>query len=71
MRRTDVLQEVRRMGFEEVYGGWRERHLTQEEAARVLGVCQRTFRGLVDRYEDCGLEGLMDGRLNQASRHQA
>jgi transposase len=52
------------MRFEEVYGGWRKRSLTQEEAARVLGVCQRTFRRLVDRYEESGLEGLIDKRLN-------
>lgn len=71
MRRTELLQEVRRMRFEEVYGGWQERRLTQEEAARVLGVCQRTFRRLVNRYEDCGLEGLMDRRLSQASQRRA
>lgn len=59
------------MRFEEVYGGWQERRLTQEEAARVLGVCQRTFRRLVNRYEDCGLEGLMDRRLSQASQRRA
>ncbi len=64
MRRTELLQEVRKMRFEEVYGGWRKRSLTQEEAARVLGVCQRTFRRLVDRYEESGLEGLIDKRLN-------
>jgi len=68
MRRTELLQEVRKMRFEEVYGGWRKRSLTQEEAARVLGVCQRTFRRLVDRYEESGLEGLFDRRLNGASR---
>jgi len=49
MRRTELLQEVRRMFFEEVYGCWQGRQLTQEEAARVLGVCQRTFRRLVNR----------------------
>lgn len=68
MRRTKLLQEVRKMRFEEVYGGWQKRSLTQEEAARVLGVCQRTFRRLADRYEESGLEGLIDRRLNGASR---
>ena len=38
MTRTRVLQELRRMRFKEAYGGWRERRLTQEEAARLLGV---------------------------------
>ncbi len=34
----------------------------------MLGVCERTFRRLVDRYEESGLEGLIDKRLNGASR---
>ena len=38
MTRTQVLREIRRMRFEEVYGGWQERRLTQEEAARLPGV---------------------------------
>jgi transposase len=71
MRRTEVLQEVRKMRFEEVYGGWQGRSLTQEEAARMLGVCPRTFRRLVDRYEESGLEGLADKRLSQASHRRA
>ena len=41
-------------------GGWQARRLTQEEAARLLGVCERTFRRYIDRYEEAGLEGLID-----------
>lgn len=37
MRATELLQEIRKMRFEEAYGGWRKRRLTQEEAARLLG----------------------------------
>jgi hypothetical protein len=44
MRRTEMLQEIRKMRFEEMYAGWNERRLTHEEAARVLGVGERTFR---------------------------
>ena len=44
MRRTEMLQEIRRMRFEEVYFGWTESRLSQEEAARILGVSERTFR---------------------------
>ena len=36
MRRTEVLQGPRRMKFEEVYGRWRERRLSQAEAAEIL-----------------------------------
>ena len=60
MRRTEMLQEIRKMRFEEVYGGWSESRLTQEEAARILGVCDRTFRRYIDRYEQGGMEGLSD-----------
>jgi len=59
------------MRFEEAYGGWQQGRLTQEEAARLLGVCERTFRRHIDRYEDAGLEGLIDKRLNQLSHRRA
>jgi transposase len=59
------------MRFEEVYAGWNESRLTQEEAAQILGVCSRTFRRYIDRYEDEGLRGLKDKRLSQASFRRA
>jgi transposase len=55
------------MRFEEAYGVWTEGRLTQEEAARILGVCDRTFRRYIHRYEEDGMEGLLDKRLTQAS----
>jgi transposase len=71
MRRTEMLQEIRKMRFEELYGGWQQGKLSQEEAARVLGVCSRTFRRQICRYEDDGVEGLNDKRLCQASHRRA
>ena len=71
MRRTAWLQERRMTRFEEAFFGWTESRLTQEEAARVLGVCPRTFRRWSDRYEEAGLDGLCDKRLTQASRRGA
>ena len=71
MRRTELLQEIRKMRFEEAYNGWKERRLTQEEAARLLGVCERTFRRYIDRYEEEGLDGLIDKRLSQVSHRKA
>jgi transposase len=59
------------MRFEEVYGGWRKGRLTQAEAANLLGVCERTFRRHIDRYEEEGIEGLLDKRLTQASHRRA
>ena len=71
MRRTEMLQEIRKMRFEEVYFGWSESRLSQEEAARILGVCDRTFRRYIDRYEESGIAGLSDKRLTQASFRRA
>ena len=65
------MQEIRKMRFEEAYEGWTESRLTQEEAARLLGVCDRTFRRYIDRYEDNGMEGLLDKRLTQVSLRRA
>lgn len=67
MGRTGLLQEIRRMRFEEVYWGWNESRLTQEQAALVLGVSDRTFRRYILRYEGEGVEGLSDRRLGHAS----
>lgn len=71
MRRTEMLQEIRKMRFEEVYGKWQRRYLSQEEAAQILGVCSRTFRRQICRFEEEGLEGLNDKRLTQASHRRA
>jgi hypothetical protein len=71
MRRTELREETRKMRFEEVYFGWSESRLTQEEAAQILGVCDRTFRRYVNRYEDGRMAGLSDKRLTQASFRRA
>lgn len=71
MNRTRLLQEIRIMRFQEAYGGWTEGRLTQEEAARLLGVCDRTFRRYIDRYEEAGLDGLIDKRLDHVSHRRA
>ena len=59
------------MRFEEAYEGWNAGRLTQAEAARILGMCERSFRRYLWRYEECGLEGLVDRRLEQTSNRQA
>lgn len=71
MRRTEIMQEIRIMRFNEAYGGWKKNSITQAEAAQLLGVCERTFRRYINRYEDKGLEGLFDKRLSQASHRRA
>ena len=71
MKRTEMLQEIRKMRFQEAYEGWQEGRLSQEEAARILGICDRSFRRYRDRYEEKGIEGLMDKRISQASHRRA
>ena len=71
MTRTELLQEIRIMRFEEAYKGWQERRLNQREAARLLGVHERSFRRYVARYEQEGIEGLYDKRITQASHRAA
>ena len=71
MRRTEMLQEIRKMGFAEVYSRWTERRLTQEQAAEIFGVSDRTFRRYMARYDEEGEAGLQDKRLTQASSRRA
>ena len=59
------------MRFEETLSHWTEGRITQEEAARILGVHERSFRRYVNRYRDNGLDGLIDKRLGQTSARKA
>jgi transposase len=59
------------MRFEEIYDRWTEHRLTQQEAADLLNVSERQFRRHCRRYEEEGLEGLVDGRLGQVSARRA
>ena len=71
MRRTELLQGLRLMKFEEVYGRTCRGALGQAEAAEILGVSERTFRRWRDRYEADGAEGLYDRRLGRVSARRA
>lgn len=71
MRRAELLQEIRKMRFEEAHEAWNARRLTQSEAATILGVSERSFRRYLARFEADGLDGLIDRRLEQASNRLA
>ncbi len=67
MKRIEVLQGIRTMKFEDIYEQTVRRELSQEEAASILGMSERTFRRWRDRFEAEGAEGLYDRRLGRVS----
>ena len=71
MDQTRYLQMVRTNQFEGVYRRWKEKKVTQVEAARGLEMSERTFRRYVARYGNEGVEGLLDKRLGRRSPRRA
>ena len=67
MRRTEQLQGLRLMKFEDVYGRCYRGDLSQAEASEILGMSERTFRRWRERYEAEGAEGLYDRRLGRVA----
>jgi transposase len=59
------------MRFEEVYERQQAGRLSQEEMAEILNVDVRTVRRWMRRYEDDGLDGLIDKRIGQVSARRA
>lgn len=59
------------MRFQEVYEGYHRGSLTQSDAALLLGVSDRTFRRYMNRYDEGGLDALLDKRLVQISHRRA
>jgi transposase len=70
MRRTEVLQGLRVMKFEEIHERFRCGRLSGEEASEWLGVSERTFRRWRERYDEAGADGLLDRRLGKVSPHR-
>lgn len=62
-----MLAEVRVARIVEAIGRWRSGALSCIEAAEVLGLSERHFRRLRDRYEAEGAEGLIDRRRGRVS----
>ena len=70
MNRTEVLQEVRRTKFDDIYSRRTAGKLTQERAAEILGVSIRTFRRWEERFEADGAEGLYDRHLGKMANNR-
>jgi transposase len=71
MGRAGVLQGVREMRFEGLLDRHERGELSQEEAAEMLGVSERTFRRWRDRLRDEGPVGLRDRRIGKPSSRRA
>lgn len=71
MNHTEFHDRLKQMRFTEAYDSYQCKRLTQSEAATLLGVCDRTFRRYIHRYDESGLDGLLDRRLNEASSRLA
>lgn len=71
MVRAEVLQGVREMRFEALLDRHERGELSQQEAAEMLGIGERTFRRWRDRLRDEGPAGLRDRRLGKPSSRRA
>jgi len=67
MNRTTWLQDRRMQKFRDVLTRWERGALSMMEAGELLGMSERQFRRYRDRYEEEGLEGLIDRRLGRPS----
>ena len=67
MNRTTWLQDRRMQKFRDVLSRWERGELSMMEAGELLGMSERQFRRYRDRYEEDGLEGLLDRRLGKPS----
>jgi len=69
MRRTEQLQGLRMLKLRETLTRWEAGHLSQLEAAEILGMSERTFRRWARRFEADGETGLTDHRLGRRAGH--
>src|ERR1700704_6607069 len=67
MIRAAWLQDASMQKFRDVLCRWERGDLSMMEAGELLGVSERQFRRYRERYEEDGLDGLVDGRLGRPS----
>jgi len=60
MKKSQLVEEIFKMRFEDIYGRYQKRRLTCEEAAELLGVSVKTFYRKRQRYEEEGFDGKFD-----------
>jgi transposase len=70
MNRTTWLQDRRMQKFRDVLSRWERKELSAMEAGELLGCSERQFRRYRARFEEEGLDGLLDKRLGKASQRR-
>lgn len=71
MRRTQFIEDIHKMRFEDIYESHKWGRLSCEEASEILGISVRTFYRKRQRYESEDFEGQFDMRLGRKSSHRA
>lgn len=71
MQQTRVLEEVKKMRFENIFGQYQKKELTTTEAADLLGISQSTFFRNRIRYQEEGFDGRFDRRIGKPSGRRA
>jgi transposase len=67
MKQAAWLQERRMQKFRDVLNRWEAGGLSLMDAGELLGISERQLRRWRERYEEEGLEGLLDRRLGKPS----
>ena len=67
MRPTAPVHEVRTMKFLDALERFQSKRLTSDEAAKLLDVSRTTFYRMRQKYEENGLDGLVDRRVGKIS----
>jgi transposase len=71
MKRAAWLQDRRMQKFRDVLSRWESGGLSMMEAGELLGMSERQFRRYRHRYEEEGMDGLVDRRLGKPSPRRA
>lgn len=71
MRRTQIIEDIHKMRFEEIYESHKRGRLSCEEASEILGISVRTFYRKRRQYESEDFDGHFDLRLGRPSPHRA
>lgn len=71
MEKTKLIEDIHKMRFKEIYGGYQSKRLSCEEAAEILGISVRTFYRKRKRYDSEDFDESFDLRIGRKSPHRA